>query len=107
MTTAGQRAKRVTVQPWAGTISNGINAPAWGTGFQRWAEVRSISGQEFDAGNRIVSEATHVFLFPKPSTVTLKDRLVWDSLYWDVVHVDTTDRDVVKVMAKSGQRIGN
>lgn len=107
MLPAGERSFRVTIQPWTGTTANGVTTKSWGAGVGRWARVRSISGDELDIGNRIVTEATHEFVVPRPTTVGNRDRLQWAGQVWDIVNIDLTGNAEIRITAKAGQRAGN
>lgn len=105
--TAGKRDQRISVQPWTGTQANGVTTKSWGSGADRWAEVKALSGGELDNGTRIVMDATHEFTIPRPTAVGVRDRLTWWGQFWDIVSIDQTDRQVIRIQARAGQRAGN
>lgn len=106
-TPAGTRSERITVQPWTGTTANGVTTKSWGAGVPRWARVRALTGNEIDAGNRIVMEATHEFTIPRPTNCNHRDRIAWAGQVWDIVEIDLTSKAEIRIMAKTGQRAGN
>ncbi len=104
---AGKRDQRISVQPWTGTQANGVTTKSWGSGVERWAAVKALTGSELDSGNRVVMDATHEFTIPRPTTVGVRDRLTWFGQFWDILSIDQTDRQVIRIQAKAGQRQGN
>lgn len=111
MTPAGKRHTRIEIQAYAGSTSaTGAQKPTWTIpGILRWARPQFVSGGQQDSGTRNTYAAAHQFIVPKPTPVTIKDRVrrISDGALFDVVAVDTTDSAEITIFAIEGQRVGS
>jgi len=67
----------------------GHPAKSWSNAQTRWGSIEPISGREFFNSEKVQANATHRvrMRYDSAQEITPKDRLLWDSRVFNIVHV--------------------
>lgn len=89
---AGKLDQRIAIQTDTPTAdSKGQMIESWATVKTIWAEAITTGGGEFYAAQKKYAEARVVFRIREDSTITVLQRIVWDSRYWQILGIDTVN----------------
>jgi len=90
---AGDLDRRVIIQRDDGTATDGKHVAAWGTVATVWAQKLDVAGREaFAAGIDQVELADARFKIRWRSGITPANRLLFDGVPYDIVHVGELGR---------------
>lgn len=91
---AGTLDRRVTLQSrtLAAANARGEKIPSWSDLATVWAQKRDLSGRELYAASQLHAEASVAFRIRYRSGLTTVNRLVYDGLNYDVLHLSEIGR---------------
>ena len=88
MLNAGQMDRLIVIQRSTATRDTvGQEIVTWSTHATVWAHVTPIGGSELLKNQRDVAPLTSKFVIRYISTITEKDRISYDSRYWDILAI--------------------
>ncbi|CAK0778987.1 Head-tail adaptor protein [Gammaproteobacteria bacterium] len=102
MLNAGRMDRLVIIQRSTATRDTmGQETMSWATHASVWAQVTPVSGNEALKENRDVAALLAKFVIRFLSTVTAKDRISYDSKYWDILSLrEIGRREGLEIMAE-------
>lgn len=102
---AGSRDQRITIQSRASTVSaTGATTGSWSTVLARSAAVKAVSGRETSADGIPLAAGTFIFTVATPTAVTVNQRIGWKGRTFNIVAIDDSARDLIKITAVDGQQ---
>lgn len=102
MRRAGRRDRYIEIQRTINT-SDGIGGTveSWATLANFWAEVVPIKAKEKLQSDREIVAKQNRFIIDYSSTITEKDRIVYNSKYWDIESLRELGRgDGLEILAR-------